>query len=221
MKNARNLDYLSSLLLDRKDAKEIRLFNMFPAIIKKYVKLFQDTRKDVDQVRKKQMCISTFFLALVVALSGYGFNWFASAVVHWILGAGALLMFISVIASVSSLTTLVEDSSLLYDSLLWVAKYQRFENYQDDFQSGTKKIVELIQQIKLEHVSFAYPFSKNEVLHDLNFQIKQGEKIAIVGENGSGKSTLIKLLLRFYDPSKGKIELNGNDLREFALANYR
>ena len=42
-----------------------------------------------------------------------------------------------------------------------------------------------------------------------------------MGENGLGKSTLIKLLLRFYDPSKEKIELNGNDLREFALANYR
>lgn len=58
-------------------------------------------------------------------------------------------------------------------------------------------------------------------MHDLNFQIKQGEKIAIVSENGSGKSTLIKLLLRFYNPIKGKIELNGNDLREFMLANYR
>ena len=83
------------------------------------------------------------------------------------------------------------------------------------------RIKEPIKQIKLEHVSFAYPFSKNEVLHDLNFKIKQGEKIAVVGENGSGKSTLIKLLLRLYDPSKGKIELNGNDLREFTLANYR
>ena len=166
---------------------------MFPAVIKKYIALFQDTRKDVDQVRKKQMCTSTFFLALVVALSDYGFYWFASSVVHGILGAVALLMFISIVASVSSLATLVEDSSLLYDSLLRVEKYQRFDDYHDDFQSGTKKIVELIKQVKLEHVSFAYPFSKNEVLHDLNFQIKQGEKI----------------------------ELNGNDLREFTLANYR
>lgn len=111
-------------------------------------------------------------------------------------------MFISVIAAVSSLATLVEYSSLLYDSLLWVEKYQRFENYHDDFQSGTKEIAAPIEQIKLGHVSFVYPFSKNEVLHDLNFQINQGEKIAVVGENGSGKSTLIKLLLRFYDPSK-------------------
>lgn len=64
-KNARKLDYLSLLLLDREDVKELRLFNMFPAVIKKYVTLFQDTRKDVDQVRKKQMGISTFFLTLV------------------------------------------------------------------------------------------------------------------------------------------------------------
>ena len=46
-------------------------------------------------------------------------------------------------------------------------------------------------------------FSDEEVLHDVNFNINKGEKIAIVGENGSGKSTLIKLLMRFYDPSKG------------------
>ena len=64
-KNTRKLDYLSSLLLDCKDAKEIRLFNMFPAVIKKYIALFQNTRKDVDQVHKKQMGISTFFLVFV------------------------------------------------------------------------------------------------------------------------------------------------------------
>ena len=60
-KNARKLDYLSSLLLDRKDAKEVRLFNMFPAVIDRYIKLFKDTRKNVDQVRMKQMYVSLFF----------------------------------------------------------------------------------------------------------------------------------------------------------------
>lgn len=61
-KNARKLDYLNSLLLDRKDAKEVRLFNMFPAVISRYVMLFKDTRKNVDQVRVKQMYVSSFFL---------------------------------------------------------------------------------------------------------------------------------------------------------------
>ncbi|MDB6255751.1 ATP-binding cassette domain-containing protein [Lactobacillus amylovorus] len=185
-KNARKLDYLSSLLLDRKDAKEVRLFNMFPAVIDRYIKLFKDTRKNVDQVRMKQMYVSSFFLGLVVIVSGYGFYWFASSVNDGIIGAGALLMFVSVIASVSSsLATLVEDSSLLYDSLLWIEKYNRFEKYHDDFQSGSKQLNVPVSQIKLSHVSFTYPFSDEKVLHDVNFNINKGEKIAIVGENVS------------------------------------
>ena len=221
-KNARKLDYLSSLLLDRKDAKEVRLFNMFPAIISRYVALFKDTRKNVDQIRIKQMYISSFFLSLVVAVSGYGFYWFAASVSQRTIGAGALLMFVSVIASVSSsLTTIVEDSSLLYDSLLWVEKYNRFEKYHDDFEDGTKAINVPINQLELTHVSFTYPFSQEEVLHDISFRIKQGEKIAIVGENGSGKSTLIKLLMRFYDPSHGEIKLNQRNLKDYDLKNYR
>lgn len=221
-KNARKLDYLSSLLLDRKDAKEVRLFNMFPAVIDRYIKLFKDTRKNVDQVRMKQMYVSSFFLGLVVIVSGYGFYWFASSVNDGIVGAGALLMFVSVIASVSSsLATLVEDSSLLYDSLLWVEKYNRFEKYHDDFQSGSRQLDTPINQIKLSHVSFTYPFSNEEILHDVNFNINKGEKIAIVGENGSVKSTLIKLLMRFYDPSKGKIDLNGSNLKDYDIKDYR
>lgn len=221
-KNARKLDYLSSLLLDRKDAKEVRLFNMFPAVIDRYIKLFKDTRKNVDQVRMKQMYVSSFFLGLVVIVSGYGFYWFASSVNDGIIGAGALLMFVSVIASVSSsLATLVEDSSLLYDSLLWIEKYNRFEKYHDDFQSGSKQLNVPVSQIKLLHVSFTYPFSDEEVLHDVNFNINKGEKIAIVGENGSGKSTLIKLLMRFYDPSKGEVDLNGNNLKDYDIKTYR
>ena len=221
-KNARKLDYLSSLLLDRKDAKEVRLFNMFPAVIDRYIKLFKDTRKNVDQVRMKQMYVSSFFIGLVVIVSGYGFYWFASSVNDGIIGAGALLMFVSVIASVSSsLATLVEDSSLLYDSLLWIEKYNRFEKYHDDFQSGSKQLNVPVSQIKLSHVSFTYPFSDEKVLHDVNFNINKGEKIAIVGENGSGKSTLIKLLMRFYDPSKGEVDLNGNNLKDYDIKTYR
>lgn len=221
-KNARKLDYLSSLLLDRKDAKEVRLFNMFPTVISRYIRLFKDTRKNVDQIRVKQMYVSSIFLALVVAVSGYGFYWFASSVSQRTIGAGALLMFVSVIASVSSsLATIVEDSSLLYDSLLWVEKYNHFEKYHDDFQSGTKQVNSEINQIQLAHVSFTYPFSKKEVLHNINFEINKGEKIAVVGENGSGKSTLIKLLMRFYDPSTGDIKLNGENLKDYDLKSYR
>lgn len=220
-KNARKLDYYSDILLGRRDAKEVRLFNMFPAIIQNYISLFKSTRKNVDKIRIKQIYISTFFLLLVVIVSGIGFFWFSNQVAAGILSAGVLLMFISVIASLSnSLSILVTDTSMLYDSLLWIKKYNKFQNYTDSFVNGKQNINEICDY-KINNLSFTYPFSDIEVLHDLNFTVKKGEKIAIVGENGSGKSTLIKLLMRFYDPSQGEVLVNNINLKDLNISNYR
>jgi ATP-binding cassette subfamily B protein len=70
-------------------------------------------------------------------------------------------------------------------------------------------------------VSFVYPGSGREALHDLSLRIVPGETVAIVGRNGAGKSTLIKLLCRLYDPSDGRILLDGVDLRELDPAAVR
>lgn len=220
-KNARKLDYYSDMLLGRRDAKEVRLFNMFPTVIYNYISLFKNTRKNVDKIRIKQIHISTFFLSLVVIVCGIGFFWFSNQVASGALAAGVLLMFISAISSLSnSLSVLVTDTSMLYDSLLWIKKYNKFQSYTDAFVNGKKKIAE-VNNYQIEHLSFTYPFSNNEVLHDLNFIVKKGEKIAIVGENGSGKSTLIKLLMRFYDPSKGKIVIDDSNLKDLNIFDYR
>ncbi len=131
-------------------------------------------------------------------------------------------MYISVIAYlVEGMTRLVEDSSLLYDSLLWVKKYQRFLEFKEKQTDGTLEFKGDFKKLKLEHVSFMYPFSKVEVLYDLNLEFNAGEKIAIVGENGSGKSTLVKLLLRYYDSSKGQILLDETPLSMYRCASYR
>ncbi len=170
-KYARKLNYLSSLLLARDDAKEVRLFDMFSAVITRYLKLFNLSQKNVDQIRRKQMFLALVFLSMTVAVSAGGFWWFIGQVQQKLLGIGVLLMYISVIAYlVEGMTRLVEDSSLLYD---------------------------------------------------LNLEFNAGEKIAIVGENGSGKSTLVKLLLRYYDPSKGQILLDETPLSMYQCASYR
>jgi ABC-type multidrug transport system fused ATPase/permease subunit len=69
-------------------------------------------------------------------------------------------------------------------------------------------------QLRLEHVSFTYPNTDAEVLNDVSFTAHPGQTTAIVGASGSGKTTLLKLLLRFYDPTAGKISLDGHDQRE-------
>ena len=70
------------------------------------------------------------------------------------------------------------------------------------------------QGIRIEGVTFSY--GHTDVLHEITFDIPKGKKVGLAGESGSGKSTLINLLMRFYDPTKGRILLDGHDLRDYA-----
>ncbi len=72
-----------------------------------------------------------------------------------------------------------------------------------------------------ENVGFKYRGSENWVLKNISFHLKVGEKLALVGENGAGKTTLVKLLARLYEPSEGRILLDGVDIRDYKLDEYR
>lgn len=74
--------------------------------------------------------------------------------------------------------------------------------------------------IKFENVSFCYPESAINVLHNINIEIPCHKKMGIVGVNGSGKTTLVKLILRLYRPTKGKITINGIDISLIHYTNY-
>ena len=77
------------------------------------------------------------------------------------------------------------------------------------------------EALMLDHVSFSYPNSEKAALQDVSIRINPGEKIAIVGENGAGKTTFVKLLMRLYDVSDGRIMYGGRDIREYNTREYR
>ena len=77
-----------------------------------------------------------------------------------------------------------------------------------------RPLAKFTQGMRIEGVTFSY--GHTDVLHEITFDIPKGKKIGLAGESGSGKSTLINLLMRFYDPTKGKILLDGHDLKEYA-----
>jgi ATP-binding cassette subfamily B protein len=79
----------------------------------------------------------------------------------------------------------------------------------------------LLKGIRLENVSFAYPGTQRRVLEDVNLDLKRGSVVAIVGENGAGKSTLVKLLARLYQPDQGRILIDGTDLAQISLEDWR
>ena len=84
---------------------------------------------------------------------------------------------------------------------------------------GQKEITSLQEGIKFKNVSFSY--QEEKVLENFNLEIKKGEKVGIVGRSGAGKSTLINLLLRFYDPDEGNIEIDSVDIRELTFSSLR
>jgi ATP-binding cassette subfamily B protein len=81
--------------------------------------------------------------------------------------------------------------------------------------------IEIKGDIVFDHVSFTYPNTGIEALKDFNLHIKKGQKVAIIGHTGSGKTTIAQLLLRMYDPTKGKISLDGEDLKKIELDSLR
>jgi len=88
-------------------------------------------------------------------------------------------------------------------------------------KGGTKVPTRFQEGFVFENVSFKYPDSERWALRHLSFHLPPGEKLALVGENGAGKTTLVKLLARLYEPTEGRILLDGKDIREYNLKSYR
>ena len=89
----------------------------------------------------------------------------------------------------------------------------------DENKEGKEKVFN--GNIIFENVEFIYPDSKTPVLKDISFEVKPGQTVAIVGTTGSGKTTLTKLISRLYDVSKGRILIDGRDIRDYALQTLR
>ena len=110
-------------------------------------------------------------------------------------------------ASVEKIFSLINTKPTLVDSNEVIKKYG------DLFHNKTENFEKLEGDIKFDHVSFSY-LKGVEVIHDLNIDIKKGTSCAIVGETGSGKSTTVNLLCRFYEPTKGKVLIDGVDYKK-------
>ncbi len=124
----------------------------------------------------------------------------------------------SPIYQVISFVHSIQDAKISLDRLAEVHKIE-----DEELDIGSTKIIEdsIPLGIDLEHISFKYPGSKEDVLKDISIKIPGGKVTAIVGKSGSGKTTLLKLLLRFYTPQKGHIQVNSQDLNLISFKKWR
>jgi len=144
------------------------------------------------------------------------------AVIQGSLTTGELIAFLGYLITAS--TPLSRFSSSFQTLQQSLASAERLFDFLDlplwgKEMEGQKEIASLQEGIKFKDVSFSY--QEEKVLENFNLEIKKGEKVGIVGRSGAGKSTLINLLLRFYDPEEGSIEIDGVDIRELTFSSLR
>ena len=227
----RQLDYLRYIGASDVSAKELKLFGLSDFLVDRYDRLSNDFYDANKRLAIRRSFVSTL-LAAVGTLGYYG----AYAVIIYLTVTGyrspAGLFTIGVLTFLAgsfrqsrdliqrvllSLSQVFEQSLYLDDLFSFLAVEPRIRR-----NSGARQVpVPIRSGFTFENVGFRYPGSERWAVRGLDFSLAPGERIALVGENGAGKTTLVKLLARLYDPSEGRILLDGVDLREYDVDSVR
>ena len=162
--------------------------------------------------------IEVFLIFALAIVFWYGGN----DVINGTLTPGELISFVGYIAfMVQPIRSIMNQMSSIQRSIASAERiFDILQLPSEDTDTNNGIRHKISGSIKFEHVYFHYNEGQ-EVLSDINLEVSPGEKIAIVGPTGSGKSTLVDLIPRFYEPSDGKIIIDGYDIRELALKDLR
>ena len=180
--------------------------------------------KWIIKVEKAAMQYNTFSIILNSILTIAIFLFTAAKAFIGVFGIGNFILYQGTIdrfvKAVSGLTT--DIGKLLHNNQYLVQLYD-FIDLPNSMYNGTLAVEhrdDIDYEIEFRNVSFKYPGTDIWVLKNVNMKFKIGDKLAIVGENGSGKTTFVKLLCRLYDPTEGKILLNGIDITRYRYHEY-
>jgi ATP-binding cassette, subfamily B, bacterial len=221
----RRLDYLRYIGASDETAKEVQLFGLAPWLIERFRVISQRFYDENRRLSIRKGIVSTG-LSLIGTAGYYG----AYVVVLLQAVAGALsigsLTFLagSFARSRDLIQRLLLGASAIYEQCLYLKDLFGFFAMKPTILSraGAPPVPRPIQEgFVFEDVGFRYPGSERWAVRHVSFRISPGDRIALVGENGAGKTTLTKLIARLYDPTEGRILLDGVDLREYDIHSLR
>jgi len=221
----RELDYMRYLGASDETAKEVKLFNLSGFLIDRFKTLSNKFYDDNKKLSIKRASWGTFF-ALLGSLGYY--TAYIVMILKTVEGALTIGTLTFLAGSFRQLRSLLENILSRFTSVSQGAIYLR--DFFEFFEIKPKITVALkpipfpnpiIEGFTFENVGFKYHNSDKWANRHLNFTLNAGEKLALVGENGAGKTTLVKLLARLYDPTEGRILLDGIDLRDYDIMDLR
>lgn len=219
----RRLTYFNNTIQDFQYGKEIRsniLFNWFSTKFKERFKIFYTLIKKMSVKITFAMISLTFIDIAQVAI---GYIYVIKKAALGLISVGEFSMYLT------GITSFANSFQSLMQTLTNLSEYKNYYKFYKDYMSipiqtnlgKDKPVLPASFDIEFQNVSFKYGTSEKFALKDINVKFNSGERIAIIGENGAGKSTFVKLLMRLYEPTEGKILINGIDIKEIDYNHYQ
>lgn len=211
------------VLYGERAAKDVRIYQMRDYLMKKYQVMSNLCKEEYEADKIKGRYTGAVVFALEL-LAGATYVYIALKVLTGSVQIGDILMYAgAIITMMNSIREMMSIHIEINYSNEYLRTYEEFINLPNMHYDGTLPIEKRDDnryELEFCHVSFKYPGTENDILRDVNLKFEIGGTMALVGRNGAGKTTLIKLLLRFYEPTEGKITLNGIDIGKYDYDEY-
>jgi len=206
--------------------KELRVFGLAEEMLRRHRAITAELRRLARLASQRTVFWSmTGSLAFTVGCVA-SIAWIVVRGARGEVGLGDVVLAASLTTMLSTLmTTALQMGQLLQSTLITVERYLWLVDFAaesaDRTESTSHAPPRLRSGLTLENMSFSYPDREQAALNDISLELGAGKVIALVGENGSGKSTLVKLLCGLYRPSQGRILVDGTDLADMAVVDWR
>ena len=217
----RQLDYLRQAGGTKEAAKELKLFNLADFFTRRFEAHSQAIYEEDVALANTRLRIGSIlsFISTGGYYSAYAYVIWRTLAGRW--GIGTFYFLINAILQASSnIQQVFSTLSGIADQALFLTDLLAFFEMKPTIQSKPNALRAprpITQGFEFRNVSFVYPGTERRVLNGLNFHLRPGERVALIGENGQGKTTIVKLITRLYDPTEGQVLLDGVDLREYDL----
>ena len=219
----KKIDYIAQKTESIQLAKDIRIFGLRPWLSDVYegtMRLYEAFINRRERIYTGACAVDAF---LSLARNGIAYAYLIRLTLAEGLPASQFLLYFSAFTGFSTwVTGILQECSTLHKESLDLSTIQEYLHLPEPFRFADGAPIPSADryELRLDHVTFRYPGTEKPVLQNLSLTLRPGEKIAVVGLNGAGKTTLVKLLCGFYDPDKGRVLLNGQDIRQFDRRAY-
>jgi ABC-type multidrug transport system fused ATPase/permease subunit len=223
----RGADYLRDLALQPPAAKELRVFGLSSWLVDRFEHTWLAAMRELWRQRPHLARMLVFGSLPLVVAACVSIGAMAAAVANAQVSIAQLMVYGQALAiTFRTMGFFSGDENMLEEGLISLPPLLQLERQVHTDPrlqlSGTRSVDGLpSSEVRFEHVSFRYSGQTQDVLHDLNLCLPAGTSTAIVGDNGAGKTTLIKLLCRLYEPTGGRITVDGVPLTDFDAAAWQ